>query len=131
MKKLIWNRHPIPIPPPVVCLVNKVTRVGEDPQIEYKLIEVYRAALSIEFWFFRFEIKASSPWLTSGGLIELRLAAEPAVWSDIIQADEWETISIPVRDPRGTICLQGKNGNLILFDLWLRLDQLTAGKEIP
>jgi len=131
MKKLIWDRQPIPIPPPVVCLVNKVTKVGEDPPIEYKLIEVYRAALSIEFWFFRIEIKATSPWLQSGGLIELRLAAEPSVWSDIIQADQWETIAIPVRDPRGTVCLQGINGNKVLFDLWLRLDQLTAGKDIP
>jgi hypothetical protein len=131
MKRLIWNRHPTPIPPPVVCLVNKVTKVGEDPQIDYRLIEIYRASLALEFWFFRFEIKATSPWLPSGGLIGLSIAAEPSIWSDLIQADQWETISIPVRDPRGTICLQGVSGTMILFDLWLRLDQLTAGKEIP
>lgn len=131
MKKLIWNRSATPIPPPVVCLVNKVTKVGEDPPIDYKLIEIYRAAISIEFWFFRFEIKVTSPWTQIGELITIRLAAEPSGWSDIIQAETWENITIPVRDPRGTICLQGTSGNRVIFDLWLRLDQLTAGKEIP
>lgn len=131
MKKLIWNRSATPIPPPVVCLVNRVTKVGEDPPIDYKLVEIYRAAISIEFWFFRFEIRVISPWTTIGELINIHLAAEPSGWSDIIQAELWEVITIPVRDPRGTICLQGTSGTKVIFDLWLRLDQLTAGKDIP
>ena len=131
MKKLIWNRQPTPIPPPVVCLVNRVTKVGEDPPIECNLVEIYRAALSIEFWFFRFEIKVTSPWAQIYELITIRLAAEPSAWQDIIQADTWETISVPVRDPRGTICLQGISGNKVLFDYWIRLDLIMAGKEIP
>jgi hypothetical protein len=108
-----------------------VTKVGEDPPIDYKLVEIYRAAISIEFWFFRFEIRVISPWTTIGELINIHLAAEPSGWSDIIQAELWEVITIPVRDPRGTICLQGTSGTKVIFDLWLRLDQLTAGKDIP
>lgn len=131
MKRLIWDRKPTPIPPPVVCLVNKRSRVGIDPKIEFKLIELFRAPLSTPFWFARCEIWASSQWLPSGGLIELRLAAEPSIWFDQIESERWETISLPISDPRGTLCLQGVSGNLVLFDLWLRLDQLTAGKDIP
>lgn len=131
MKRSIWDRSATPIPPPVVCLVNKRSKVGVDPQIDFKLIEIFRAPLSSAFWFARCEIWASSPWIPSGGLITLTLAAEPSTWTDTIISETWETISIPVRDPRGTVCIQGKTGDLILYDYWIRFDQLTAGKDIP
>lgn len=130
MNRRIWNREATPIPPPVVCLVNKLPRVGIDPAISFRLLNVFQAPLDPNFWFIVGEIFATSPWLPMGGLVTLTLVAEPTIWTDTVIADSWELISIPVRNPRGTICIQGQSGTLILFDFWLRLDQLTAGMEL-